>query len=138
MTSDRLDTISRPNYGPTAWDWLPVLPNDLPPVDASDVGNTGSGCIGLYIGMDGYVRFLSRAQQFNLISGDHHDVVWLDPLMPVMLELGGVQHPVQWLPSVPPSVRVWAPGGTYLWGQIVHVLAHDSTVPAGSIHALLV
>lgn len=138
MTSERLDTISRPNYGPTAWDWYSVTPSDSPPANQTEVGNTGSGCIGLYVGMDGFVRFISRGGQFVEVTGTVHNVVWLDPTMPVELELAGVRHPVQWLPSIPASARVWAPGGTYLWGQIVHVLGHDTTVPLGSIHALLV
>lgn len=127
MTQDRLDLISRPNLGRVGRSWGSVTPNDSPPVLNGPVGNTGAGCFGLYVSMSGYVRFITRGHQFVMVAGGQHDVTWLDPTMPVELELGGVRHPVQWLTSVPESVRVYAQDGAYLYGEVVHVMAHDTT-----------
>ena len=107
----------------------------MPPAVTGEGGNTGTGCVGIFVAQDGYVRMIFRGQQFSLVGGDHHDVQW--PIgHQVGLMLAGVSHRVQWLPSVADSVRVWAEAGTYLWGQCVHVMAHDSTVPLGSLFAL--
>ena len=136
MTSDRLDLISRPNLGRVARRWSLVTPNDIPPTLNGPVGNTGVGCFGLYVAMEGWLRVICRADQFTQTTGVHHDVDWLAITTLVELNLGGTAHPVQWLPAIPVSERIWAPTGTYLWGEFVHVLAHDSTVPAGAVHSL--
>ena len=131
----RLDNIQRPNLAGYARDWVSVIPNDNPPLDGSE-GNTGSGCFALYVGHDGWVRFLTRGSQTHLLSGTQHEVEWLGH--PLELELGGVRHPVFWLPAVPSSVRVFAPAGTYIQGEVVHIMAQETTVPAGYLHALTV
>ena len=127
MTLERLDNISRPNFARVARDWMAVLPNDMPPAIDGGLGNVGAGCFGLYVSFEGYVRFITRGQQLDLIDGDRHEVVWLDANMPVLLEIAGVGHPVQWLPAIASSVRVYAQEGAYLYGEVVHVLAHDTT-----------
>ena len=136
LDGTRLDNFSRPNLGLVARNWTGVTPNDSPPTDQSRAGNTGSGCIGLYVAMEGWVRVIFRANQFSLTAGAHHDIDWLGLGHLVMVSLAGVLHPLQWLPAVPVSERIWATDGTYLWGEMVHVMAHDTTVPPGAIHAL--
>ena len=133
----RLDQIQKPNLAGYARDWMEVVPDDSPPLDGS-IGNTGSGCFALYIGTAGFVRFLTRGGQTEAFSSTRHLVNWVAPMSQVFLEIGGVRHPVVWLQAVPKSVRVWAPEGTYLNGEIVHVFGHDTTVPLGRIHSLRV
>ena len=136
MTQERLDLISRPNLARVARDWEPVVPNDNAPVMSGLQGNVGAGCFGLFVSREGYVRFISRGQQRSLVAGAHHDVDWLDATTAVELGIGGVMHPVQWLPAIPGSVRVYAQAGDYLYGEVVHVMAHDTT--ATEIFALLI
>lgn len=136
--ASRLDNISRPNLAGVARGWSLVTPNDTPPAGASDVGNTGVGCFGLFVAMEGYVRVVFRGAQFSALAGDSHLAQWLTNLMPVQLMIGGQLHPVQWLQGIRESVRIWATEGTYLWGEAVHVLAHDSTVPQGHLFSLRV
>ena len=127
MTPDRLDAISRPNMARVARSWLPVVPDDIPPALNGGPGNVGPGCFGLYVSREGYVRFITRGEQFDLVIGTEHEVMWMAPGYAVELEVNGMRHPVQWLPSVPSSVRVYAQDGAYLYGHIIHVLAHDTT-----------
>ena len=132
----RFDNISRPNFGGIAHDWALVIPNDNPPVMNGGVGNVGRGCFALYVSDDGYIRFITRGQEQSMSGGQHTDVVWGAMEDAVFLEISPDEHPVQWLPSLASSVRVWAPAGTYLYGEVVHVLAHDTTI--STVHALSV
>ena len=136
--ADRLDGISRPNMGRVARAWNPIIPNDSPPRTLSEVGNCGSGCFGLYCGSDGFIRFIDRSAQLHFVAGPSHDVNWLMMGHPVQLNLGGTLHPVQWDPEIEASIRVWAPAGTYIWAECVHVLANETSVPLGFLHALLI
>ena len=55
----RLDGIQRTNLAGIPRDWAPVVPDDNPP-QRGETGNTGSGCIGLYVSVGGSVRLQSR------------------------------------------------------------------------------
>lgn len=126
----RLDNITRPNLAGIARSWAAVTPDDSPPIDSEDVGNTGIGCFGLYISREGYVRFITRDQQFNLVSGQNADVYWQNDLAQrfrTNLRLGGVDYPIKWLPTVPDSVRPYFQAGAYLYGEVIHVFAHETT-----------
>ena len=138
MTSraDRLDVISRPNMGGVGRAWSLIVPDDVPPATSAVVGNTGEGCFGIYAGSDGWVRFISRSEQFMSVMGQSTNIHWMTS--GAMLNIGGMNHPIQWLPAVTPSVRVWAPAGTYIWAEAVHVLASDTSVPLGYLHSLRV
>ena len=134
----RLDSISRANLAGIGRSWHEVLPNDSPPVDADTLGNVPPGCFALYVGMEGFVRFITRGASLNVSPSAHANVDWVNAGMPsnVSLMLGGSPVNVVWLPAIRESVRVWAPAGTYLWAEVVHVLAHDSS--ATNIFALAV
>ena len=127
MTSDRLDLISRPNLGRVGRQWDAVVPNDFPPTIGGVPGNTGGGCQGLFVSRAGYVRFIDRGHLLSMVTGSHHAVDWMDQTMLVEIELNGLPHPVQWLPAVPESIRVYAQDGQYLWAEVIHVLAHDTS-----------
>ena len=135
LSGDRLDNFVRPNLGQVSRRWDEIVPDDMPPVVTGEAGNCPPGTVGLYVAREGYVRFITRGAQFGMVAGAHHDVFWLNPTgSEVFLDIGGTQHRVQWLPAVPDSVRVWAADATYLWGQVVHVLAHETT--AVGVYAL--
>lgn len=137
IPGDRLDAIIRPNLSQIALDWKAVVPDDHPPAIDGEEGNTGEGCIGLYCGMSGYVRAITRAHERSMMSGERHPADWLSSVgNRVFWQGAGMQHEVQWLTALPRSVRIYVEGGSYLWGLWTHCLAHDTTVPLGHIWSL--
>ena len=122
----RLDQIARPNLAGFANKWAEVVPDDSPPLDGS-IGNTGSGCFGLYVSHAGFIRFISRGDHFGQFIAVENEVAWTPTEVPVRWQMGADDYEVQWLLSNPNSVRPYFTEGAYLWGEVVHVLAHDTT-----------
>ena len=138
MTSNagRLDVISRPNLAGVARTWTNLVPDDMPPSSPDQIGNCPPGTFALYAGSAGWVRCIFREELFATAMGQSSNVHWMMSM--AHLNIGGMNHPINWLPAVTPSVRIFLPEGTYLHGEVAHVLAHDSTIPLGYLHALVV
>ena len=137
--ASRLDVISRPNFGGVGRAWTLVTPNDSPPASPALIGNVPLGTFALYSSEDGFIRFITRGQQSGIVGTINTEVFWDDGLgnrHPVQSLLGPDAHNVFWLFGLIDSVRVYAPAGTYLYAEVIHVLLHDTT--SGTIHALSV
>ena len=139
QNANRLDVISRPNFGGIGRSWTLVTPDDSPPASPSILGNVPLGTFALYSSEDGFIRFITRGQQPGVVGVLNSEVYWDDGLgnqHPVQSMLGPDAHNVFWLFGLIDSVRVYAPAGTYLYAEVIHVLSRETT--SGIIHALSV
>lgn len=137
--AERLDSISNTRLSQIPRSWHLVIPDDSPPTALDQLGNTGEACVGIYCSEEGWVRFVSRGQQLGVRQRvGAFPLVWNDNAGGVnhglYLELGGMNYELILGLSVPDSVRVWAERGSYIWGELVHIMSHDTTCP--TIHAL--
>ena len=63
-------------------------------------------------------------------------MTWGPSAIPVFLQIGSDVYEVDWLSGLLQSVRPYFQDGAYLYGEVLHVLAHDTT--ATGIFALTV